>query len=52
MRIFDEQQSVIERLQDLTVKLQAEKRGLMNDLLTGGRRVTALLGSPEQAAGA
>ena len=52
VRIFDEQQSVIERLQDLTAKLQAEKRGLMNDLLTGGRRVTALLGSPEQAVSA
>ena len=45
VRIFDEQQSVIERLQGLTAKLQAEKRGLMKDLLTGDRRVTALLGS-------
>ena len=52
VRIFDEQQSVIERLQDLTAKLQAEKRGLMKDLLTGDRRVTALLGSPEQVVGA
>ena len=43
VRIFDEQQSVIERLQGLTAKLQAEKRGLMKDLLTGDRRVTALL---------
>ena len=43
VRIFDEQQSVIERLQDLTAKLQATKRGLMRDLLTGERRVTALL---------
>ena len=48
VRIFDEQQSVIERLQGLTAKLQAEKRGLMKDLLTGDRRVTALLGSSEQ----
>ena len=47
--IFDEQQSIIERLQDLTAKLQAEKRGLMQDLLTGNRRVTALL---EQGEGA
>ena len=52
VRIFDEQQSVIERLQGLTAKLQAEKRGLMKDLLTGDRRVTALLGSPEQVVGA
>ena len=43
VRIFDVQQSVIERLQGLTGKLQAEKRGLMQDLLTGDRRVTALL---------
>ena len=48
VRIFDEQQSVIERLQGLTAKSQAEKRGLMKDLLTGDRRVTALLGSSEQ----
>ena len=48
VRIFDEQQSVIERLQGLTAKLQAEKRGLMKDLLTGDRRVTALLGSPKE----
>ena len=48
VRIFDEQQSVIERLQGLTAKLQAEKRGLMKDLLTGERRVTALLGSPKE----
>ena len=48
VRIFDEQQSVIERLHALTAKLQAEKRGLMKDLLTGDRRVTALLGSPKQ----
>ena len=46
---FDEQQSIIERLQSLTAKLQAEKRGLMQDLLTGDRRVTALL---EQGEGA
>ena len=52
VRIFDEQQSIIERLQGLTAKLQAEKRGLMNDLLTGDRRVTALLGSSEQVVGA
>ena len=52
VRIFDEQQSVIERLQGLTAKLQAEKRGLMKDLLTGDRRVTALLGSSEQVVGA
>ena len=52
VRIFDEQQSVIERLQGLTAKLQAEKRGLMKDLLTGDRRVTALLGSPRQVVGA
>ena len=52
VRIFDEQQSVIERLQGLTAKLQAEKRGLMDDLLTGDRRVTALLGSPRQVVGA
>ena len=52
VRIFDEQQSVIERLQALTAKLQAEKRGLMKDLLTGDRRVTALLGSSEQVVGA
>ena len=52
VRIFDEQQSVIERLQGLTAKLQAEKRGLMKDLLTGDRRVTALSGSPEQVVGA
>ena len=42
-RIFDEQQSIIERLQGLSAKLQAEKRGLMQDLLTSNRRVTALL---------
>lgn len=52
LRIFDEQQSIIERLHGLTAKLQAEKRGLMNDLLTGDRRVTALLGSPKQVVGA
>ena len=52
VRIFDEQQSVIEWLQGLTAKLQAEKRGLMDDLLTGDRRVTALLGSPRQVVGA
>jgi hypothetical protein len=34
VRLFDEQQSIIERL-GLTAKLQAEKRGLMQDLLTG-----------------
>ena len=49
VRIFDEQQSVIERLQGLTAKLQAEKRGLMKDLLTGDRRVTALLEQREVA---
>ena len=43
VRIFDEQQSIIERLQDLIAKLQAAKRGLMKELLTGDRRVTALL---------
>ena len=43
LRIFDEHQSVIERLQGLTAKLRAQKRGLMLDLLTGDRRVTALL---------
>ena len=43
VRLFEEQQSVIERLQSLTAKLRAEKRGLMKDLLTGDRRVTALL---------
>ncbi len=48
VRIFDEQQSVIERLQGLTAKLQAEKRGLMQDLLTGNRRVTALLDQREE----
>ena len=52
VRIFDEQQSVIERFHALTAKLQAEKRGLMKDLLTGDRRVTALLGSAEQVIGA
>ena len=52
VRIFDEQQSVIEWLQGLTAKLQAEKRGLMDDLLTGDRRVTALLGSLRQVVGA
>ena len=51
VRIFAEQQSVIERLHALTAKLQAEKRGLMKDLLTGDRRVTALLGSPKQVVG-
>ena len=48
VRIFDEQQSVIERLQGLTAKLQAEKRGLMQNLLTGDRRVTALLEQREE----
>ena len=48
VRIVDEQQSVIERLQDLTAKLQAEKHGLMKDLLTGDRRVTALLEQCEE----
>ena len=48
VRIFDEQQSVIEQLQGLTAKLQAEKRGLMQDLLTGNRRVTALLDQREE----
>ena len=47
VRIFDEQQSAIERLQTLSVKLRAQKRGLMQDLLTGSVRVTPLL---EQAA--
>ena len=47
--ILDEQHSLIERLSDLTAKLQAEKCGLMHDLLTGARRVTALL---EQGKGA
>ena len=46
---FDEQQSIIERLQGLTAKLQAAKRGLMQDLFAGNRRVTALL---EQGEGA
>ncbi len=32
-------------------KLRLLKAGLMKDLLTGDRRVTALLGSPEQAVG-
>ncbi|MCE2436846.1 MAG: restriction endonuclease subunit S [Pseudomonadales bacterium] len=45
--ILDEQQSIIQRLQGLTAKLQAEKRGLMQDLLTGKRRVMALLGQRE-----
>jgi len=52
VRIFDEQQSIIERLQGLTAKLQAEKRGLMQDLLSGDRWVTKLLGSANQAVGA
>ena len=43
LRILDEQQSLIERLQGLTAKLQAQMRGLMQDLLTGNRSVTALL---------
>jgi type I restriction enzyme S subunit len=49
VRLFDEQQSSIERLQGVTAKLQAEKRGLMQDLLSGDRRVTALLGSANRA---
>ena len=48
VRIFDQEQSVIDRLQGLTAKLQAEKRGLMKDLLTGDRRVTALFESPRE----
>jgi type I restriction enzyme S subunit len=52
VRLFDEQHSIIERLQDVTAKLQAEKRGLMQDLLSGDRRVTTLLGSANQAVGA
>ncbi len=40
---FDEQQSLLERLEGMTAKLKAEKRGLMQDLLTGNRRVTPLL---------
>ena len=52
VRLFDEQKSSIERLQGVTAKLQAEKRGLMQDLVSGDRRVTTLLGSENQAVGA
>lgn len=41
--IFDKQQEAIDQLKDLSGKLQSEKRGLMQDLLSGHRRVTALL---------
>lgn len=41
--LFDEQQSVIDQLKGLSTKLQSQKRGLMQDLLSGDRRVTALL---------
>ena len=33
-------------------KLKSMKAGLMQDLLTGDRQVTALLGSPKQVVGA
>jgi type I restriction enzyme S subunit len=46
--IFDEQQAAIDRLQAISVKLQSQRRGLMQDLLTGKRRVTALLQPPKR----
>ena len=55
-----EHPAVIEqkRIDDHTARTAAPgltdslKAGLMQDLLTGDRRVTALLGSPKQAVGA
>lgn len=47
VRILDEQQSLIDQTHDQLVKLQSLKRGLMADLLSGERRVTALLAEPE-----
>jgi len=41
--LFDEQQSAIDQLKDLSIKLQSQKRGLMQDLLGGNRPVTPLL---------
>ena len=46
--ILDEQQSTIERHEGSSAKLKAQKRGLMQDLLTGNRRVTALLEEGEK----
>lgn len=47
VRILDEQQSLIDQTHDQLAKLQSLKRGLMADLLSGDRRVTALLGERE-----
>lgn len=43
IRVFDEQQVLIDETQAHAHKLQSLKAGLMQDLLTGDRRVTALL---------
>ncbi len=43
VRIFDEQQALIDRTQANAEKMRLLKAGLMQDLLTGDRRVTALL---------
>ena len=48
VRTLDEQQSAIDRLQGLSAKLQAVKRGLLKDLLTGDRRVTTILDQCEE----
>lgn len=45
--VFDKQQSLIDWLQCTAEKLRAQKRGLMQDLLTGKRPVTSLLESRE-----
>ncbi|MEZ6243705.1 MAG: restriction endonuclease subunit S [Phycisphaerales bacterium] len=45
--IFDKQQALIDWLHGTAEKLRAQKRGLMQDLLTGNRRVTILLESRE-----
>ena len=49
--IFDEQQAIIDRLRAISVKLRSQRRGLMQDLLTGRRRVTGLLEPHEAVTG-
>lgn len=43
VRVFDEQQALIDQTRAHSTKLQSLKAGLMQDLLNGRRRVTALL---------
>ena len=62
MPSLHEQERLADRFEDLEhttystsralAKLKSTRAGLMNDLLTGNRRVAALLGDPEQVVGA